>query len=469
MATREDILYGQGRPSSGELRSMAEGVIQPRAQQLQAEHQANQAREAEQRSYEAEVKRSAAVPRSVVRPRTKDEMFEEHLNRDWDQEVYEDAVKVVREYPLWSDDDVIREMNRRRMDAIEPEIADNPNYLEEYRPAVQEARRYLEKDYKKQQGMAIAKNASDLAKNGIVRTPQQNPATPRAQQRRAMNSVPSNQSSAASKANASKPTNNATSVRGSNVINQQFNNFNDWLAGQFDMETPEQRKKRERRDRARRIISAVGDGITSIANMYFANNGGIPLVKPQLGQTLNKRLQEERQYREANRDRFVNALLRGEANRQSAIRNDALSQYRANQAEIQAEENKRKAEADAARKANQEEVNRLKKRQLDLRERELNIREDYNNKRISNQEFDNETKRIRAEVARNNQRLKELGEETTITSTDKYGNKTEKTVVKVPAGSGSEDSGSSLSSGGSGKDYSQYKQKDFSKYKRNNK
>jgi len=280
-------------------------------------------------------------------------------------------------------------------------------------------------------------------------------AVPRAQQKREMNGSSSQASEV--------PSDNSAE------INQRHDSFRDWLDRMHNVESPEQARKRERRDRARRIISAVGDGITSIANMYFANNGGIPLVKPQLGQTLNKRLQEERAYREANRDRYVNAYMRNEANRRSELRDDNLSRLREENAAIRAAENERKAAADADRKANQEEVNRLKKRQLDLRERELNIREDYNNKRISNQEFDNETKRIRAEVARNNQRLKELGEETTITSTDKYGNKTEKTVVKVPAGGGSEDSGSSLSSGGSGKDYSQYKQKDFSKYKRNNK
>lgn len=52
------------------------------------------------------------------------------------------------------------------------------------------------------------------------------------------------------------------------AIDSQINNVNDYLS-KVNLESDEDRKKREKTERARRIISAVGDGLNALSNLYF--------------------------------------------------------------------------------------------------------------------------------------------------------------------------------------------------------
>ena len=248
-------------------------------------------------------------------------------------------------------------------------------------------------------------------------------------------------------------------------INRYHDNVGRMINNLMPVETPEQRKKRERRDRARRIISTVGDGITALANMHFAANGGVPLVKPQLAQTLNQRFQEERQYRNANMDRYINAHLRNEANRQNALRSDALSQYREFQATNQAAEIERRKAKDEETAKQNEWLRQYKAGELDLKREIAENNRLYREGLISVAEFNARSRELSAKAAWLRAQGYDVDKESS--TTDYYGRTktTRSTDKKTPAGGSSGGSSGSSSSGGGGKDYSQYKQNDWDQYK----
>lgn len=76
-------------------------------------------------------------------------------------------------------------------------------------------------------------------------------------------------------------------------------------------ETPEQRKKREKREKWSKIFSAIGDGVSAMANLYYASKGAPDMSAGARGslskasQALYDRLKAER---EQNRQQRMNAL-----------------------------------------------------------------------------------------------------------------------------------------------------------------
>lgn len=83
-------------------------------------------------------------------------------------------------------------------------------------------------------------------------------------------------------------------------------------AAQMHMETPEEKQKRERRERSKKIISAVSDGISSLSNLYFTFQYAPNSYNPresQLGK-VNERIEALKAEREADRDRYNNFMLR---------------------------------------------------------------------------------------------------------------------------------------------------------------
>ncbi|MFC2448564.1 MAG: hypothetical protein ACFNTB_02815 [Prevotella denticola] len=77
-------------------------------------------------------------------------------------------------------------------------------------------------------------------------------------------------------------------------------------------ETEEQRKKRENREKAKRVIAAVGDGIRALSNLYFTSQYAPSMYNPndsQLAKT-DARQEKLKAEREANRDKYLNYSLR---------------------------------------------------------------------------------------------------------------------------------------------------------------
>lgn len=77
-------------------------------------------------------------------------------------------------------------------------------------------------------------------------------------------------------------------------------------AGKIDRETPEEKKKREKRERRSKLFSAIGDGISALSNLYFTTKGAPSMYDPSL--SLSKRNQERidrlRKEREENLERW---------------------------------------------------------------------------------------------------------------------------------------------------------------------
>ena len=84
-------------------------------------------------------------------------------------------------------------------------------------------------------------------------------------------------------------------------------------AAKVTPESDEQRRARERRERSRKIVSAVGDGVAALANLFFTSRYAPNMYKPELSQlgALNKRLEQERAARRENNEKYLNFVLKG--------------------------------------------------------------------------------------------------------------------------------------------------------------
>ncbi len=81
------------------------------------------------------------------------------------------------------------------------------------------------------------------------------------------------------------------------------------LKGDGDDETPEQKARRERRERTRMRIAAIGDGLRALSNMYFATKGAKVAHDP--GSDLTPTMLKRKQMLDANREKNKAAWLTG--------------------------------------------------------------------------------------------------------------------------------------------------------------
>lgn len=74
----------------------------------------------------------------------------------------------------------------------------------------------------------------------------------------------------------------------------------------INLETPEEKKKREKRERARRVIAAIGDGISALSNLYFTTKGAPNMyAKNTLSDRTREGIERMKKEREADRDRWL--------------------------------------------------------------------------------------------------------------------------------------------------------------------
>lgn len=90
------------------------------------------------------------------------------------------------------------------------------------------------------------------------------------------------------------------------------------------VESPEQQRNREKKERTDAIVRSVGDGLSAIARMYFATKGATTAHNPQndLTATSNKRMEYLRQQRERNKDAWLTGYQRAMALDEEARKND---------------------------------------------------------------------------------------------------------------------------------------------------
>lgn len=90
-------------------------------------------------------------------------------------------------------------------------------------------------------------------------------------------------------------------------------------------ETPEQQQRRERHERTRMRIAAIGDGLRAISNMYFATKGAKVNHDPNSDMTpvMQKRKAMLEEQRKKNQSTWLNGYLKAQALDEEARKNDA--------------------------------------------------------------------------------------------------------------------------------------------------
>ena len=93
-------------------------------------------------------------------------------------------------------------------------------------------------------------------------------------------------------------------------------------AEQYAPETDEQRRKRERREKSKKIIAAVTDGISALSNLYFTSQYAPNMYNHKTGSQMaatSEHLDKLKAEREADADRYLNYSLKiGDAENQRA-------------------------------------------------------------------------------------------------------------------------------------------------------
>ena len=103
----------------------------------------------------------------------------------------------------------------------------------------------------------------------------------------------------------------AEAVAGSD---RQIKTIQDWMDAEENRpETAEQRKKRERREKSKKIIAAVSDGISALSNLYFTSQYAPNMYNHDKGSMTNavdERIERAKAEREKKRDQYMNFALK---------------------------------------------------------------------------------------------------------------------------------------------------------------
>ena len=84
-------------------------------------------------------------------------------------------------------------------------------------------------------------------------------------------------------------------------------------ANKLKPETEEERKKRERKERSKQIIAAVGDGLMALSNLYFTTKGAPNMYNHETmsqQKPLQDKLEKLKKEREANADKYLQYSLK---------------------------------------------------------------------------------------------------------------------------------------------------------------
>ena len=108
-------------------------------------------------------------------------------------------------------------------------------------------------------------------------------------------------------------------------------------------ETPEQKKRREKKEKNRKIISAVGDGLRALSDMYFASKGAY--VNHDANQDMTKNLSDRekllREQREKNRSAWLSGYQKAIALDEQREKNNAELAEQIRYHNLVADKNKR--------------------------------------------------------------------------------------------------------------------------------
>ncbi|MCR2006561.1 hypothetical protein NSB20_13790 [Bacteroides acidifaciens] len=95
---------------------------------------------------------------------------------------------------------------------------------------------------------------------------------------------------------------------------RQIKTIQDWMDAEGNRpETDEERKKRERREKSKRIIAAVSDGISALSNLYFTSQYAPNMYDHEKGSmtsAVDARLERLKAEREKNADKYLQFSLK---------------------------------------------------------------------------------------------------------------------------------------------------------------
>lgn len=141
-----------------------------------------------------------------------------------------------------------------------------------------------------------------------------------------------------------KTTDAAPSTTTPSTEGEEFHTFRDILAKLAPQTSEEDKKKQMRRERRKAIVSALGDGLSALSNLYFTIKGAPDQgLKPGMTDAAKKRMDDLRAQWQKEKDKYQELMLKGlEMDREQG---NWLKSY-----ELQKNDDKR-AEAEEERKA----------------------------------------------------------------------------------------------------------------------
>lgn len=216
---------------------------------------------------------------------------------------------------------------------------------------------------------------------------------------------------------------------------QRWAGYDDVLKKLY-LETDEDKKKREKRERLSRIFSAIGDGISALSNLYFTTKGAPNAYTGDntLSERWRARKEELRKEREANKRSYLSAyldMLKQQARDRSA---EDLAKYRRSMAAYNQEKEARQLKESEARIAKMEAEIEYKNQMLEFNRQKEQAREDYNNKKLSLDGYKARLQAIKIEEDKAKQNYRK-------TTTTSEGGKQKVVVEEKSLGGGGQGSG----------------------------
>lgn len=144
---------------------------------------------------------------------------------------------------------------------------------------------------------------------------------------------------------------------------EEYHTYRDFFAKLAPQTSDEDKEKQMRRERRKAIVSALGDGLSALSNLYFTTKGAPDQgLKPGMTDAAKKRMDDLRAKWQAEKDKYQDLMLKGlEMDREQG---NFLKSYK-----LQLNADKR---ADAAEKRSAEEF----KKKLPLLEKQLQAAEE---------------------------------------------------------------------------------------------
>lgn len=182
-----------------------------------------------------------------------------------------------------------------------------------------------------------------------------------------------------------KTTDTAPATTAPATEGEEFRSYRDILAKYAPLTSDEDKRKQMRRERRKAIVSALGDGLSALSNLYFTTKGAPDQgLKPGMTDAAKKRMDDLRAKWQAEKDKYQDLMLKGlEMDREQG---NFLKSYK-----LQLNADKR---ADAAEKRSAEEF----KKKLPLLEKQLQAAEEELKKLIRENNIGNATWQQSVEV-----------------------------------------------------------------------